>query len=199
MIVERSQAKKKRDFTRADDLRDLLDDKYDVTVDDKPREWRTSTYTYVITGGRTLSEAEVQYVQEQLVQRTAFKKERDYDAADAIRDALEQQHSIAINDRALEWRAEAEWKVVEENTPEALTGDAADDRSDGGRPEGGAEAAFRDDGAGEEHVEAAVAAPPVDAVSDASLQSLTVVLLKEKLREAGLPVSGKKEELIERL
>ena len=35
--------------------------------------------------------------------------------------------------------------------------------------------------------------------SDVPLSKLTVVQLKEKLREAGMPVSGRKAELIERL
>ena len=36
-------------------------------------------------------------------------------------------------------------------------------------------------------------------LSDMPLDNLTVVQLKEKLREAGMPVSGRKAELIERL
>ena len=36
-------------------------------------------------------------------------------------------------------------------------------------------------------------------LSDMPLNKLTVVQLKEKLREAGMPVSGRKAELIERL
>ena len=36
-------------------------------------------------------------------------------------------------------------------------------------------------------------------LSDMPLDKLTVVQLKEKLREAGMPVSGRKAELIERL
>jgi len=299
LLMERYRFKKERDFDAADAIRDDLRDRFEINIDDRSSEWRVDTdeYAPVFTGD--LSAETVAEITERLRERFRMKRDRDYDAADAIRDELGETHGVVVDDRTKEWKVEAsasffdddddetevekeeeddfddeteveeeeddfddeteveeeeddfddETEVEEEEddanaTPAAkdfdtdldlvlaLFGDeeptapADDDQDEEEEPTVPADddqdeesttpadddkeeeptAANDDDDKEEEPTadddddqEEEPTADDDDGPTEEELMKLTIPLLKEKLREAGLPVSGKKAVLISRL
>lgn len=145
----------------------------------------------------TLDDEAVDYIQLRLKERSAFKKDKMYDAADEIRDELRSKYGVSIDDRTREWCMEVDQFTVVDNTG----------RSRGGAPQRqGYEVAAEDsdddffenlkfdDAEGDDDGNDGGATQV-----EGNLENLTVPQLKEKLKAAGLPVSGRKAELIERL
>lgn len=226
MVKQRVRAKKDRNFDVADEIKDLLRDTYQVIIDDRSREWRVDSYEYVQSpvgpGARELNEEEIAIIQAKLVERAAMKRERDYEAADAIRDELLDTFSVMIDDRT------KEWKTVEVNGADFGDKFIADAKKSQTSPfkskqldnelddaliaifESGADGDSKDsstsielvDGSEDPDVDGSEDPDDADISSTMSrddLMSLKVVDLKEKLREAGKPVSGNKTELVDRL
>lgn len=139
----------------------------------------------------------IDYIQSRLKERAEFKKNKDYEAADSIRDELRDEYSVSIDDRTREWSVHVtEYTVMESSEarrppPPPPYSIAKDEEVDFDAVEETLEMADSSLENGEEQAD--------DYVEEAELASLTVVQLKDRLREAGLPVSGKKAELIERL
>jgi hypothetical protein len=134
-----------------------------------------------------------------VVQRIEARRKRDYDTADTIRNELKEKFGVEINDRKNEWYISStktasnshqqsplplyrqdytEYSVVEDNSDSVTTPDNNNNDDDVGNDDNN-----EDDNEGWEE----------------DLSKMTVVQLKEKLRSAGLPVSGTKAVLIERL
>jgi len=147
-----------------------------------------------------LDDETIEYIQKRLKERSEYKKDRDYDAADDIRDELRNEYSVSIDDRTREWSVKvSEYTVVESNndarrfrSPSPYS-EMEEDEDEG-----------EDDDYTKEPEVSAFASNEVEAEAEelseeSDLSDLTVVQLKDRLREAGLPVSGKKSELIERL
>ena len=218
MIVQRARVKKDRNFDVADEIKDHLRDTYKVIIDDRSREWRVDSDEYVQStvgpGTRELNEQDIAIIQAKLVERTAMKRKRDYEAADAIRDELLDTFSVMIDDRTKEWKTvevtggEFGDKFIE-NAKRSQTSafkrkqfdkeldDALDDifesGADGDSKDSSTSIELMDDN--EDHGDADISSP----LSRDDLMSLKVVDLKEKLRKAGKPVSGNKTELVDRL
>jgi cysteinyl-tRNA synthetase len=197
MVFERAEAKKNRDFNVADDIRDELRDTYSVSLDDKTREWRILSEDYALVSAdgssgddvntANLDEATMQYIQEKLMERSRAKVNREYDIADDIRDELRETYSVNVNDRTREWRIEPRDNDDNNNYAPQQTQQSEPKYEGEAEPTSVLES--------EEHVNDDDSTPG----QDQDLSSLTVVELKEKLRAAGRPISGKKAELIERL
>jgi cysteinyl-tRNA synthetase len=190
MIATRAAAKRDRDYDVADDIRTQLRDTYNIVVDDKSREWHVDSDDYVQTpsgsNAKELTDDDIETVQSKLVERAYFKREQNYEAADAIRDDLQDNFCITIDDRT------KEWSVVEGSRGYDASGSQFSTTDD--EFEDGFDSVFNEPGdVSEETVSSAVT------LSKDDLTSLTVVQLKEKLREAGKPVSGTKPVLVERL
>jgi hypothetical protein len=195
MLEERIQAKKERDFNTADQIRDDLYLNFSVKVDDKSQEWRVMSDTYVLSplnNGQLNFDAETMtYVEGKLAERNDAKARKDYDTADDIRDELRNKYAVTIDDRTREWSVESSggdygYQAAQQQRPEPSLETSSE------------EAEFFESLA--EDMDEDVNGTDEDASGDSSdLSSLTVVDLKEKLKAAGLPVSGKKAELIERL
>jgi cysteinyl-tRNA synthetase len=202
LIAERNDAKRDKDFGQADRIRDRLNEEFKIRIDDRSREWMVVTDEYVMAANSyEIKDTETKaYIQAKIGERALAKLKKDYDAADAIRDELYDEYQVYLDDRVKEWRCEG---LSEEAAAEEKVDDEDDDSF---------EVVGDDDE--EDAIEMAETAAPVDEDLDAALDdvfseesssdtvdldSLTVPQLKEKLREAGLAVSGKKAELIERL
>lgn len=226
ILSDRYKAKKNRNFHIADELRDYLRDEYEVAVDDKAFEWRVDNDEYVQVwsdqDSAQLSQDEIDDITIRLSDRFQCKKDRDYDRADAIREELNQEYGVKIDDRNKEWRVEAEtiddrnkeWRVEAETIDESLTSQTSefeDKESDGEITD--EMNAFFDDSSKEliedkqpieenlmeiEDIDTSQK-EETSSMSEEQLSSLTVVQLKDILREKNLPVSGKKSELIDRL
>eukprot|EP00536_Pseudo-nitzschia_multiseries_P003264 jgi/Psemu1/185507/e_gw1.49.111.1 len=199
LLAERYTHKKNRDFDAADAIRDDLEARYDVRIDDRSNEWRIDSDDYFGASTGNLSPEDIEFVTSKLKERFQCKRDRDYDAADAIRDELADSFGVAIDDRTKEWTITEDDFAVDDDEEEADDDDVEDDADD-------FEDDFEEDT--EEDVEETDDAEEESATDDEDadsslteedLSKLTVVALKEKLRDAGLPVSGKKSELIARL
>ena len=182
LLMERYQYKKNRDFDSADAIRDDLMNRYDVKIDDRSSEWRVDTDEYFPSSTGNLNEETIEEINEKLAQRFQCKRDRDYEAADAIRDQLGEAYGVVVDDRTKEWRVESIVEVEEDDFFKDL--DAALDEELGG----GIKDEVQDDSEEE-----------VSPLTEEELSKYTIPILKEKLRDAGLPVSGNKSELIERL
>ena len=119
LVAERLQCKKDRDYDRADAIRDTLRDTYDCFVDDRSRLWcvgaeprdprkRDRDRPYERRGGGGLSDADAAKIQADVDARAAAKADRNFDVADAIRDALRDDFGVSIDDRSREWRVMSE-------------------------------------------------------------------------------------------
>jgi SAP domain len=156
---------------------------------------------YVLTRSNSrmaesLDSESVGYIQKRLKERSAFKAERQFDAADDIREELRSKFGVSIDDRTREWSVEVDqFTVVNGSAPNRL------------------EQIERIDDSEEESPDIEFSEARLDVVDNngakddelltdddaTSLTSLTVPELKVKLKLAGLPVSGRKAELIDRL
>jgi hypothetical protein len=230
MVESRARAKRNEDFHLSDQLGDALKAKYGVKVNDKRREWSVNTINnseddtvYVPSPialkddpTHLMDEESKAFIQKRLTDRVVARTSKDYAMADMIRDELKDDYSVMIDDRTKEWKvvtseegafaseAQASQRSafvrekaisVFEEALETFFGDSPDEENEEGRTDSSTTAIAS--------VEDESLLPPKekDALDDSShLSTLTIVVLKEKLRKAGLPVSGKnKAELIERL
>lgn len=158
----------------------------------------------------TMSDESKARIRERLTDRVNARKKKKYKLADEIRDELMEEYSIVIDDRISEWKVvtDVEWdefareaqlsqrsafisKGYENNDVEAINTLLSDNDDEQVRAD-----------------DTSTLPPPAAAKNEEENQEArdieeligcTVVALKEKLREVGLPVSGKKSELIERL
>merc|ERR1712157_111717 len=145
-----------------------------------------------------------------LKQRSIAKSKRDFNTADSIRDELNKEYNIVINDRNKEWSIDFDSLQEDENDDdddneidpnltanldedEEKYNNILDDDDDNVSLE-------EEDYDEEEQTNDDEEEQTDDNKKEIELlNSLTVPKLKEKLKEVGLPVSGRKSELIERL
>lgn len=120
-VDERSRAKNDRNFDLADEIREELLVNFDVTIQDKLRQWsaggdfgaeggrrKKPRGVYTRRGGGDLSEEDVETITNLLKERSEAKKDRDFDTADEIRDALRNNWNVAVDDKAMEWRVDSD-------------------------------------------------------------------------------------------
>ena len=108
MITDRYHAKKQRNFDAADEIRDTLMSEYNIKIDDRSNEWRVDTDEYAMAGTNSLSEEEIEFIDNKLRERFAFKRVNQYDDADAIRDGLREKFGVQVDDRTKEWFIDAQ-------------------------------------------------------------------------------------------
>ena len=226
-VAARDDAKKKRNFRLADEIRDKLREKFKVDVDDGHREWRV-----VDAGRRAGSEfvlawdSAVPEDQDAVIalieKRGDAKRSRMYDVADQLREDLLEVYGVQVDDRL------HEYLVVDPATTKATPKAAAKARAAADKlvARGAADAAKEADADGggeaddllavglglvEAYAAANAGAPPPEGAaapeaattgappSEAGLSALTVPALKAELKARGLKVGGKKAELVARL
>ena len=184
LIEERNEAKKDREFGKADRIRDQLGDDYLVRVDDRSREWRVVSDEYIMSPASAIDDETKAFIQKKIGERSVAKLQKNYDVADDIREELSNNYNVFLDDRVKEWSIDGA-EPVSANEVSNQGGEAADDENDSMFDvEVDDLDAAMDSAFGEE---------------DIDFSSLTVPELKEKLRAAGLPVGGNKTELIQRL
>ena len=157
-----------------------------------------------------------------LSDRIIHRKNKQYKLADAILDSLFENYSIVVDDRTKEWKVILlEKKNGDDNVDyndEFVRGAELSQRSAFVRKRSSEEGTNRKKkkctkdnipqevvGSDEDTIivptekEEGITTTKKDQLTKMNLQSLTVVELKDQLRQAGLPVSGKKSDLILRL
>lgn len=233
-VVElRAQAKRKKDFLTSDQLSEKLKTDYGVHMNDKKREWALSfvnseeeeslTSVYVpspiapLDGPtHTMDEESKALIQKRLTDRLVARRSRDYALADFIRDKLQEEFAVVIDDRTREWKiatgdeddsfvkeAQASQRsafVRENKSVDLVEDDSSTSEVDAAFSEIFDDSPIEiDEPSFSPVVEESAQAAPQEQESESQLMTLTIPVLKEKLRDAGLPVSGKKAELVERL
>ena len=220
MVEDRSYAKKRGEFHISDKLGDTLKTKHRVKVDDKNREWFVENIVENVDGtGKVVIEGEYvptplalfddpthtmedelkTEIAQRLAERLSFRKKRDYAMADKILDEVMAKYSVVVDDRTKEWKVvlgdyfegdDYFVKGAELSQRSAFVKKAMHDET--------TTMSGRDDNrtASTKNEEEAVASANQKTLD---YNSMTVVQLKEHLRLAGLPVSGKKADLILRL
>ncbi|GAX17486.1 hypothetical protein FisN_5Hh138 [Fistulifera solaris] len=195
LVAERSKAKAISDYRTADAIREELRLVHNVFINDRlllwsvgghfdpPQEWRRSSTSHEI------SDHDANEVKRMLQERTEARLVRNFKEADEIRENLRTKFNVLISDRSSEWWVE--WPLSDESRSRASESDQynldVNEVLDSDGP------SFANE------YETAICEPSGNTADSSELQRLTVAALKEKLREAGLPVSGKKSELIARL
>jgi cysteinyl-tRNA synthetase len=107
-LKERSEAKLKKDFLLADDIRDELRFLKNVIVDDKNLTWKVTDdfkteYSY---GGKRLnnvSEEEIQNIAGLIKERSDAKAQKKYDVADEILEKLMGVCGVRVDDAKKTW------------------------------------------------------------------------------------------------
>lgn len=200
LLKDRFQAKREKDYQGADDIQQQLFEDCNVLVDDKNSEWHVDSDEYVPAGSNALGlpSEQIEAISAKVQKRIECKKQKDYEMADVIRDELKDGFGVLIDDRTKEWR-QVDGSSLDD---QEFVKEAAQSQSSAfQRTQQQDDSYAEEDNDPEEQVEAAAVgmSSSSSSVSAEELSSLTVAALKEQLRGAGLPVSGKKAELVERL
>lgn len=199
LIGERADAKKRKDFELADELLLELDVEHNVRVDDAQKKWH-----FKGKKKERLDSVNADKKRDFMKQFVPDWSESD-DDKDEDGTATLQSSSIPEGITIDEERSEIPEgiSIIDEDEseiagiPEGIT-IVDDDTPSIPIPEGITIEEDEDDiDESAESEEAALEENNGERKSE--LESLTVVVIKEKLREAGLPVSGRKADLIERL
>ena len=227
-LEERSAAKQRKDYDVADEILDELRFLMNVVVDDKKKTWRVTDpfktmYTY---GGQRMQNVPKDSLRqiEQLVRdRSDAKKQKNFRRADEILEDLRIHFGVRVDDNKKAWyflqkskeerdamkkdkvggkkrgdrnsknkqsKADkvSDWSVLKVDTamPEGVSLSPVEDDPDS-MPEGIVIESNNDQKRASERQHRS------------DMEALTIPQLKDKLREAGLPVSGRKAELVDRL
>jgi hypothetical protein len=194
LVAERSEAKASSDYDRADAIFAELGNTYNVNVDDREGQWALTHEEYQMSSYTAIvPDEEVQMIiGKKLADRILARKSKKFELADQIRQELKDEYVVDIDDK------KKEWKVMQpEGGAKWLDADDLDDNFDlVSKDEFDSDDEFGDEEESEDDdFEEAISAELDEDTSvgeeDADLSSLTVPELKEKLRSAGLPVSGK--------
>jgi len=213
IVESRAQAKRVRDFLTYNDLGKVLKTTHGVHVNDKKREW---SMIFVMSEDHdelelisvyvpsplvplddplhAMDEETKALIQKRLTERLMARRSRDYVLADFIQDKLQEEYSVVIDDRTREWTIETQSSDNDDDDVHDNVHVHAEDKQ--------AESSdLSNEGADSTHAAPVddASAVPKEEETESHLMTLTIVVLKEKLRDAGLPVSGKKSELVERL
>jgi len=263
MLKARSQARKLRNFNKADDIQSELRKSYGVQLDDKAKEWHidngSKKYIQVFNpGSRSASDLsldDIDIISTKIEQRFDSRNNRDYEAADAIRDELKEKFNVIIHDKYKEWKCvkklgdnddegegsyddfmfqqeaarsqssafkqtERERELVSafdsifgnniessyDDSDEDVDGSSTDIFYSTSLESNDVDNTDHDDNGAEEEMGVdnkddltQTDVNPEPEEDEVDLKRMTVPKLKDKLRDAGLPVSGKKAELIVRL
>jgi hypothetical protein len=193
MVADRSEAKNIGDYDKADAIFAELGSRFNVNVDDRAAQWALRHEEYEMSSySAIVPELDVmKIIGNKLADRISARKNRDFALADQIRQELEEEYLVRVDDQKKEWRIVqpdgAKWADDEDEAGE-FAGMNFESKAEFDED-------FDEDDVDDDDDEKAIR----DSTDAEDLSSLTVPQLKAKLKEAGLPVSGVKAELIERL
>jgi len=188
-----------------------LKKKYSVVIDDINGEWHVQGDDYVLSNrfeGKLSTDIENARgeIEEMIRERSQAKEKKDIERADEIRSDLMAMYGIEVDDRLKEWTVlenvgDVPSDTIVEDGSNAQVGidniesnsvqiqNLVEDSLQGQEEEITTDEEVEREGEGGSKI--------VD--DEVALSALTVPLLKEKLRTAGLRVSGRKAELVQRI
>jgi len=201
-VILRADAKRAADFILADSIKSYLAERYSVIIDDSHYEWSfmSDSYSLSVTSYPLPEKDGIKdLIEEKIIDRAKAKSDKIYHVADAIREELFQVFNVTIDDRLKEYTYHPPLVADTFRTEETrVTND--------GSEQAALQAFYQKP--------AEVSTAPMECIGDPSnhekelsnnivdrsdLEALTVPELKEMLRRVGLPISGRKDSLIERL
>lgn len=107
LLLERRSLKRDRRYDEADAIRNQLSDEFGISIDDRNSEWHMRNAPYTVARNcRTLDEETQQKIQGMVEQRLRARDAKDFETADDIRNDLETNFSVLIDDRLREWYVE---------------------------------------------------------------------------------------------
>lgn len=170
-LSHRVSCRKKKDYSSADKIRDELMEQYSIAIDDRTREWKVVEYNNKETDDPFVTGAS-------LSQRSAFVRGGN-DSNNFIKESndesgSEKQTIISIDTTATSISSSFPDDVIISPLTTIVAENIEYEEDD-----------LIEANQQEEEREA--------------LNSLTVVKLKDQLRQAGLPVSGRKSDLVDRI
>ncbi len=209
-LTERSKLKKVRNYGAADAIRDELREQYGVMIDDREREWRVRTDFVDNTADfnqfddnfddGSFDEEMTKLDAELSSELSAIMDEEEED--NGTEEVSAQANDDEEEDEEEEKEAEDdeyEYEYEEEEETEETEDEGADDNIVAETNDEEEDDEYEYEYYEEEEDEDEDEADNVASLSAEELTSLTVVQLKEKLKESGLAVSGKKSDLVNRL
>jgi cysteinyl-tRNA synthetase len=113
-LRDRCQAKIDRQFYLADEIKDQLKNQYSVLILDNTKEWLVQPNRYRFVGDTSSipsttafflddDETTLAYIERRVQERIEYKKIRNWQAADEIRDQLKDKYSVTIDDKTFSW------------------------------------------------------------------------------------------------
>ena len=224
LLEQRTSAKSGRNYEKADSIRDRLYETYNIRIDDRLGEWsvggnfgdddtshwattsRSSEeslrYEKSATSAHLPSAADERYIQSKVDERMRAKRTRNYDLSDSIRDDLFRRFDVTIHDKINEWSVGGDFG--EDNSWTHVLPGGESIKKELAEEYGEFDTSFESyhadqDSQGKEDVVSHQQEEFSSSMTEEQLSCLTVVQLKERLRSAGLTVSGTKAKLINRL
>ena len=193
-LQERTMARRNKEYRKADRIRDALMEEYSIFIDDLAKEWKVVDDVHNADNDPFLMEA-------QLSQRSAFVRREGEEDRDTNFRRNDVDSNVGNVNYSNDEEPEANTKTAVDKAFSQIFSTSEDDYENENEIE-------EDEDDEIDEIETATSAVAAEAPAEPSTESdplelelgtLTVVALKDKLRDAGLPVSGKKAELIERL
>ena len=219
-LEERAAAKQRKDYDIADDIMDELRFLMNVAVDDKKMTWRVTDpfktlYTYGGQRFQNIPKESLKKIEQLVRDRADEKKKKNYRRADEILEDLKIHFGVRVDDNKKAWYFIQ--KSKEERAALNKEKESAKEKADrkGKKKKSKAKLEVSDwsvletdtampEGISVEDTESmpdaiSIETPKPVSQEKSELEALTMPRLKEKLREKGLAVSGRKAELIDRL
>ena len=221
LLAQRLSARSNGNYAKADAIRDQLFEGFNIRIDDKLREWSvggnfgsgedhwSKTNKQPLVGytrsdfSTNLPQSDERYVQGRVDERMRAKRTRNYELSDSIRDELYRQYNVTIHDKINLWSAGGNfgeglsWNY-DTNLPKTRHLGDEDGEFDSSLDSFVEE--NLDSGEGDrDSVASSQERESSTSLLREQLECLTVVQLKDKLRNSGFTVSGTKAKLINRL
>ena len=219
LLAQRSKARSSGNYAKSDAIRDRLYESYNIRIDDRLGEWSvggnfgssddhwTSTNKQQLARytksemSANLPESDERYIQRKVDERMRAKRTRNYDLSDSIRDKLYDVYDVTIHDKMNLWSVGGDFGEGNSwnHNINLAKRDLPEDRDD---EFDSIDNSLVMDHQGSEEMDSVSSSHEKEASTSTTreqLERLTVVQLKEKLRNSGLTVSGTKAKLISRL
>lgn len=106
LVADRSEAKLEQDYDKADAIYAELGRKYNVNVDDRKGEWALRHEEYQMSSDSSIvPDLDVmKVIGNKLADRITARKNRDFELADQIREELEDEYLVKVDDKNKEWK-----------------------------------------------------------------------------------------------
>lgn len=228
LLAQRTKFKSGRNYEKADSIRDRLYESYNIRIDDRLGEWsiggnfgtdedeshwatksseESLAYTKSATSGELPSSADEEYVQARVDERMRAKRTRNYELSDSIRDDLYNTFEVTIHDKINEWSVGGDFGEDNSWTHVVPVEEELVKKKELAEDDGEFDTSFESyyaeqdsqEGQGDDAVPEEEEISTSLSLSREQLECLTVVQLKDKLRDSGLTVGGTKAKLVERL